>query len=150
MITINRPVPCTFIKDGLIRNILETVIREEKKFDTHKTDITVNFVDNRTISKLNEKYRSKLGPTDILSFNIDEYEGARYFLGELYISIPVLKKQAPLYGNSVIRELVILLIHGCLHLHGYEHEMDATPRQIALMSKKETTYRKSLAPAGMK
>jgi probable rRNA maturation factor len=144
MISINRTIDCPFAKENLIKKILNTVMRTEGKFKTSSTLITVTLTDDLLMKKLNHLWRKKKTTTDILSFNINEPEGNVFHLGELYISIPALLKQAPLYGNSPVRELVLLLIHGCLHLHGYDHETDATPRQTAAMSKKENAYRKLL------
>jgi probable rRNA maturation factor len=80
--------------------------------------VSLNFIDDRLMKKLNRKYRKKNKTTDVLSFNLNE-EG---MLGEVYISIPQAKRQAKEYNCSLDRELVRLTEHGILHLLGYTHK----------------------------
>ncbi len=89
-----------------------------------KAEISIAFVDNPTIKKLNRKYRGKNKVTDVLSFpefkNIKSYRVGAY-LGEIIISYPVAKKQSQQLSHTVIFEIIFLLIHGYLHLIGYDH-----------------------------
>jgi len=74
---------------------------------------------------LNNKYRKKNYPTDVLSFSIFESEGPRIpslDLGDILICLPVAKKQAREYQESLRHELERLTVHGVLHLFGYDHE----------------------------
>ena len=74
------------------------------------------------IGKLNSKYRHKNTLTDILSFPAPRIFYKQGVLGELVVCIPVLKKQALRFGHSPSQELRILLVHGFLHLLGFDHE----------------------------
>ncbi len=77
---------------------------------------------------LNRDYRKKDKPTDVLSFIYGEGNpdvGDENFYGEIIICPAVAKKQAKLYNNDLNMELKRLLVHGFLHLLGYDHEISA-------------------------
>ncbi|MDH4100076.1 MAG: rRNA maturation RNase YbeY, partial [Nitrospirota bacterium] len=74
---------------------------------------------------LNRDYRGKDKTTDVLSFSMHEGEaipGEETLLGDVVISLPVAERQAAEKGHSLEQEVTILLIHGILHLLGYDHE----------------------------
>jgi probable rRNA maturation factor len=99
---------------------LDKLTRALKLRGTHTLSIAV--VNGPTIRKLNRIYRGKDYITDVLSFRDADGEApAPGYLGELIICYPQAVRQAREQGHSVERELSILLIHGCLHLLGYEH-----------------------------
>ena len=79
-------------------------------------EVSVAFVDNQQIKKLNNKYRDKNEATDVLSFPIDDE-----MLGDIIISSLRAAEQAEEYGHSLKRELAYLTVHGMLHLFGYDH-----------------------------
>ena len=91
--------------------------------------LSVSFVDNEFIHKMNKEYRGIDRPTDVISFafldNEDReslYKGKEpVCLGDIYISIDKAKEQAEEYGHSIKRELSFLFVHGLLHLLGYDH-----------------------------
>ncbi len=80
--------------------------------------ITIILVDDERIKTLNQGYRAHHRVTDVLSFLYEEQEGKE---GELFISIPVAKRQSVRYGVSLSEEIARLVIHGMLHLYGYDH-----------------------------
>ena len=82
-------------------------------------EVSLAFVSPQIMKKLNKAYRGKDSVTDVLSFG-DEADGA--FIGEILICLSRAKQQAKFVGWSLKRELVKLLIHGYLHLLGYDHE----------------------------
>lgn len=85
-------------------------------------EITMAFVNNKTIQELNQKFLNKNAPTDVLSFPVRE-KGAdgKYYLGDIIISVPKAFDQARERKHSLEREMEILTIHGFLHLLEYEH-----------------------------
>jgi len=92
--------------------------------------ISVSFVDNKYIHKINKKYRGIDRPTDVISFAFldgDENKesvfqsNSEVVLGDIYISLDKAKEQAETYGHSLDRELSFLYVHGLLHLLGYDH-----------------------------
>lgn len=90
-------------------------------------EISVVYLDPPAARQLNSQYRQKDYATDVLSFG-DKSTDA---LGELVICPQVLKKQAKEHGLSYQQELAYMLLHGVLHLLGYDHE--AGGRQAQLM-----------------
>jgi probable rRNA maturation factor len=83
------------------------------------SDLDVIVVGKAESKKLNKFYRKKNRPTDILSFS---HQRPQSGLGELVICLPVIEKQAKAAGHSLKEELDMMLIHGFLHLLGYDHE----------------------------
>ena len=92
-------------------------------------ELSVAIVDLAEMTSLNVQYRGKEGPTDVLSFPCDDpcaivEEGEPVTLGDVVIAPEVAEVQAAEYGHTVEEELNLLLVHGILHLLGYDHEAD--------------------------
>lgn len=85
-----------------------------------EAEVSITFVDNLKIKELNKTYREKDEVTDVLSFPIDEE-----LLGEVIISLPRAVEQAEDYGHSLEREVAFLMVHGLLHILGYDHKNNA-------------------------
>lgn len=85
--------------------------------------IIVKLTTDKQIQKLNAKYRGVDKPTDVLSFE-NQYidpENGEMFLGDIIISLETASAQAVSHGSSLQHELEMLLVHGVLHLTGYDH-----------------------------
>jgi probable rRNA maturation factor len=101
------------------------------------TQLSILLTADREVARLNKTYRKKAGPTDVLSFAMSEGEPApSKILGDVVISVERAEKQAIEIGVSLAEEVLRLLIHGVLHLCGYEHE-GVSKRKAAQMRKKE-------------
>ena len=90
------------------------------------TEVTVVLAGDSTLRRLNRTFRNKDKATDVLSFPAGrdgEPDGSRP-LGEIVISVACAGRQAKAEGHSVAAELRLLVIHGYLHLLGYDHEVD--------------------------
>ncbi|MDF2607194.1 MAG: rRNA maturation RNase YbeY [Bacillales bacterium] len=122
---------------GLLTESVITNLDSLLKFAANKLDfnsdaeVSVSFVDNNEIQELNKQYRNKDYATDVLSFpledDIDEIAaitGPEVAIGDIIISVEKAKEQAEEYNHSLERELGFLIIHGFLHLIGYDHETD--------------------------
>jgi probable rRNA maturation factor len=103
-----------------IDDAVNTVLKKIKK--TNK-DISVNFVGEQRIKKLNYFYRKKNSPTDVLSFSAQEgfSLGDSTDWGDIFICVPYVKAQAKKRKISYKEECLRVLIHGVLHLAGYDH-----------------------------
>ena len=119
----------------IIRKILKYLKVDEE------TEISVLFTDDKFIRSLNNKYRGIDKPTDVLSFSLQEgtvkppeVENDK-LLGDIIISVETAQKQADTLNHSMERELTVLLIHGLLHLIGYDHEED---KDYKIMREKES------------
>jgi probable rRNA maturation factor len=100
----------------LIKKIAEKFLQVYKK---EKKEMSIAFVSDNEIKKINKQYRHKDKVTDVLSF-----DGEEGFLGEIIIDYPQIKRQAKEFGKKVDDELVFILIHGLLHLIGYDDETE--------------------------
>lgn len=89
-----------------------------------EAELTVVFLNNRQMQSYNKKYRQKDYSTDVLSFPVNQTVDAQYYLGDVLISVPKAASQAAEKGYPLAREIRILLLHGVLHLLGYDHETD--------------------------
>lgn len=87
--------------------------------------LNIVIVDNKRIQEINKQYRNKDAVTDVISFAFEEVDDVKYkdvrFLGEIYISYERCVSQASEYGHSIKREFCYLVVHGLLHLLGYDH-----------------------------
>ena len=86
--------------------------------------MSIIIVDNEKIHEINREYRNIDRETDVISFALEEGETIDEpykTLGDIYISIDKVYKQAKEYGHSIKRELFFLVTHGFLHLLGYDH-----------------------------
>ena len=101
-----------------------------------QSDLTIMFVDPDPIAELHERWMSLEGPTDVMSFPMDELrpgdgkttmEGV---LGDLVICPWVAAQQAAAAGHSTMQEMMLLTIHGILHLLGYDHVTPEQERQM--------------------
>ena len=88
--------------------------------------VTVLLTTDARLRSLNRRFRGKNKATDVLSFPTDPASpvGAR-IVGDLAISVPTARRQAAAQGNSLSTEIRILILHGLLHLAGYDHEADS-------------------------
>jgi probable rRNA maturation factor len=86
--------------------------------------ISLTYVDDRGMRKLNREHRGKNTTTDVLSFPSSVEKGAFPHLGDIVISLPTAEKMAKKFGVSRRREVETLVIHGFLHLCGHDHEVD--------------------------
>jgi probable rRNA maturation factor len=92
-------------------------------------ELSIAIVELAEMTELNEQYRGKSGPTDVLSFGCDDPCAVLgpeepVTLGDVVIAPEVAEAQAAEYGHTVEEELNLLLVHGVLHLLGYDHEAD--------------------------
>jgi len=102
-----------------VRRILVSAARAARG---GRRDVSVFFCGDRRMAGLNRRWRRKNRSTDVLSFPVAEI-GVR-FLGDIVISVPYATRQARRRGDSPAREMDRLLVHGYLHLLGYDHETD--------------------------
>ena len=88
-----------------------------------RSELGIELVNDRRMRGLNRQYRAKDVSTDVLAFSMRESPGpVSSLLGDVVICIPVVVRQAQARGHSIDKEFTILLIHGILHLCGYDHE----------------------------
>ncbi len=129
---------------NFLKKIAEEILKEERK---EKESISIALVGPARIKRLNREYRRKNRVTDVLSFpnkeimfeefkfkEIEKIEG----LGEVIICLREVRKQAKRFKEAFEKELARVLIHGILHLLGYNHEKNK--EKAKLMEEKENYY----------
>src|SRR6266550_1504964 len=100
--------------------------------------VSVLITGNSSMRRLNSCFRGKNQPTDVLSFPVDA--SAKGLAGDIAISLEIAERNARLLGHSAADEIRILILHGMLHLAGYDHENDKGE-----MAKKESLLRRRFA-----
>lgn len=136
----------TKLNQGKIKGIIKKVLQHLKV--DKEIEISVLFTDDKFIRSLNNKYRGIDKPTDVLSFSLQEgaikspeVESDK-LLGDIIISVETAQRQADNLNHSMEKELTVLLIHGLLHLTGYDHEKD---KEYKIMLGKESEILKIFA-----
>jgi probable rRNA maturation factor len=109
-----------------VREVVRAVLDGEGVADA---EISLAFVDNPTIHTLNKRYLDHDEPTDVLSFPLSE-PNAKKLAGELVIGVEVAQAQARERGHDVQQELALYVIHGLLHLCGYDDKADEAAREM--------------------
>ena len=117
---------------------LESFLRRVKReLGLTQSNVTVCLVNDRAMARLNQTFRKKKGPTDVLSFpavvrskpvrlgpRSAPNSGKREYLGDIAISPATARRYAKDDGRHLASELRVLILHGVLHLLGYDHETD--------------------------
>jgi probable rRNA maturation factor len=121
-----KPAFARFVRIRTLAALARRVLAVEEVVGPLELSIAVT--DDRAMRTLNRRYRGQDAPTDVLSFGLGPDAGfivppgRPRQLGEIVISYPTAARQARMDGQSVHDELAHLLVHGVLHLLGYDHE----------------------------
>ena len=138
MVTVKKRVP------GLNEATLAKFLVRARKAARLRGKVSVLVTGNRELQRLNRKFRGKDQPTDVLSFPALP-EAADGLAGDVAISADIAVNNARRLGHDSAEEIKILLLHGVLHLAGYDHEHDDGE-----MAHKEQKLRKALGlPIGL-
>ena len=128
-----------------LRKIAETLLRALKQ---SRAELSIALVGDREMRPLNAKYRKKKQTTDVLSFLVeDQPVSGGKILGDVVISVEQARRQAKERGTTLKSEVVTLLIHGILHLLGYDHEKSS--RQARIMFANERKLHAHLCERGL-
>ncbi|UYM05741.1 rRNA maturation RNase YbeY [Solicola gregarius] len=101
------------------------------------TEMSIRLVDTDTIATMNHQWMGHEGPTDVLSFPLDELTPGRDdapapqgYLGDIALCVAYAATQAPQNGNTTLQEVELLTVHGILHLLGYDHAEPEEHREM--------------------
>ena len=125
----------TAIKRRKIRNLVRTIFTASgfpEGPGTRAGELSLVFTDDSFISELNLRYLGRKGPTNVLAFSLSE--GEPEFLAEIVISVETAAREARRAGIGREERLAELLVHGILHLFGYDHR---NRQEAGKMSRKE-------------
>jgi probable rRNA maturation factor len=109
--------------------------------DCPEAELSIVIVDDAEIAELNQRYLQRSGPTNVLAFAMQEGEFGEispHLLGDVVISADTAAREGREAGIPMVAHLIVLLVHGILHLLGYDHEtepaqareMDAKSREL--------------------
>jgi len=110
---------------------IQKVAREVVKEEGLKGNLSITFIGDKEMKRLNKKYTNRNKTTDVLSFH---FEDVPELMGDIYISVPQAKRQKE---KDLLSELKLLTVHGILHLAGYD---DKTEEMAKVMREKEEYY----------
>ncbi len=108
-----------------------------------RAKVSILFCDNKFISKLNKKFFKNMRPTDVIAFPLQD-KLQKDYLGEIVISVEQAEKACPYYGKKWQEELMLYLIHGILHLLGYD---DTKAKEKLIMDRKQERILQRLVEA---
>jgi probable rRNA maturation factor len=102
-------------------------LQKGKQTDLRKSrEVSVWLISDRRMALLHRKFLGQSGPTDVLTFQH----------GEIFISVETARCHARAFGNSLMRELKLYIVHGLLHLHGFEDRTQAEARKMKTAQEK--------------
>jgi probable rRNA maturation factor len=121
------------------RKIRSTVLKILKIMNCANKELSISFVDDNAIKQLNNQYLQRDSSTNVLSFSLQEGEYVNInpdILGDIVISAETAQRDAAIGDLSLSEEIDFLIIHGVLHLLGFNHE-NTTKAQTTIMQMKE-------------
>ena len=117
-----------------VRNAAAATLRAERVKDAM---LSITFVGRAAISRLNRRYLGHEGPTDVISFGLERVGKRGAVVGDIYICAEVARDNARRQGISAGEELLRLVIHGTLHVLGYDHPTGAARTTSRMWRKQE-------------
>ena len=118
-----------------------------KKFRREPADVNVVFVDEKEILRINKTYLDHHYVTDVISFNHEkppfDLPGESWAFGDVYVCYQVARKNAPLFQHSILKEMMMYAVHGCLHLSGLDDH--SAPERAEMDRKAEKIIADTLA-----
>lgn len=129
----------TSFDENFLKKTVNNVLKREGKKNSYVSLVLVGSV---RMKRLNKKYLKRNYPTDVLAFPETEKHPGINILGEIIICPQTVKKNARRFNSSFGKELIKILIHGLLHLLGYDHEESV--KEAEKMGEKEAYYLKKM------
>jgi probable rRNA maturation factor len=117
-----------------VREIVKATLAAEGVRDAL---ISVAFVGTTTIARLNREYLGREGPTDVIAFGFQRADGSTPVIGDIYICPNVAEQNARRLGIPLKLELARLVVHGTLHVLGFDHPEGETRDSSAMWRKQE-------------
>jgi probable rRNA maturation factor len=139
MILIDPSIRAKFSRSAFTKRGLVVFLADAARAANLEGAVSVLLTGDEEIRRLNQRFRGKDKATDVLSFPAGEGFGRTRVAGDLAISMETAAREAEQYGHTLNLELRVLLLHGVLHLAGYDHETDTGE-----MARRENSLRKKL------
>lgn len=135
----------TDVDEAALGGFVAAILRQESVDD--ESILSVQFIDTEAIAELNSRHLLKVGPTDVLSFPIEDaapgepplrdLDGPPLELGDIFICEEIVASHAEEYGVSFDAELHLMVVHGVLHILGWDHQTDA---EAGAMERREAEH----------
>ncbi|MBU0660915.1 rRNA maturation RNase YbeY [Patescibacteria group bacterium] len=128
MISIYSTVKKKGVSEKTIKELVSFILKQSKVHG----DVSVHFIGDTKMKRLNKQYRGKEYSTDVLSFAQQEGEWITPTedLGDIFISVPYIRAQAKRFDVSYREESMRMLVHGLLHLLGHDHQKEKEAQQM--------------------
>ncbi|MFA6552835.1 MAG: rRNA maturation RNase YbeY [Patescibacteria group bacterium] len=126
------------VHEKLVKRVMAVAAKEDPQY--RHAEVSVAFVSDAVSRRLNRQYRHIDRPTDVLSFSELDVKKAEMistgYVGEIVIAVPYTRRQAKRLLHSFREEVIILLIHGWLHLIGHDHIRNAAAVKMQRLEKR--------------
>jgi len=128
------PEYSAYVATEPLAHVVQAALENQKQ--PEDSEVTLVITDDSKVQELNKKFRGIDSATDVLSFPSREGqefvtpEGLLSYLGDVIVSYPTAAAQAEEQGHPVEDELALLIVHGCLHLLGYDHQTDEEQQRM--------------------
>ena len=128
----------------VVERVAQAVLRAER---VPRADLSITFVSNRRIARLNREHLAHRGPTDVITFGFAPATADAPLTGDVYIAPEVSSANARAHKEPVRRELLRLVVHGVLHVIGHEHPEGGDRYDSAMWRRQEALLARELGRA---
>jgi len=125
-----------------VTRAVESVLRAERQ---RYAELSITFVTDRRMARLNREHLGHDGPTDVISFGFAPSAAGAPVTGDVYIAPAVARRNAMVHGAGVREELLRLVIHGTLHVLGHDHPVDDSRYGSAMWRRQERMLQRLLS-----
>jgi probable rRNA maturation factor len=135
------------VKKFPARKLKAAALKILQLIEQDQAELSIALIGDAEMRKLNARFRNEDYPTDVLSFRVENaFPGVERLLGDVVISVDKALRQAKERRRSLAEEMITLLIHGILHLLGYDHERSA--KDALIMARLEKKIYRALCDEG--
>ncbi|MDQ2665380.1 MAG: rRNA maturation RNase YbeY [Gemmatimonadota bacterium] len=127
-----------------VERVVASVLRGER---VRNADVSVTFVSDRRMARLNREHLAHSGATDVISFGFAPVAAGRPLTGDVYIAPAVARRNAIAHGSGIREELLRLVVHGTLHVAGHDHPIDDARYDSVMWRKQERLLKRLLLSA---
>lgn len=140
MINVNctNEISLTVVNNDIVADIAKRVLESMNVIDA---DLTFIFASDKLLSVLKRKFFNKDHLTDIIAFRLNNYS-EKFIEGEIYISLQRVKENSSQFNQPYQKEISRLVIHGCLHLMGYDDKTSNGKKNMTMLENKYLTKTK--------
>ncbi len=140
MINVNctNEISLTVVNNDIVADIAKRVLESMNVIDA---DLTFIFASDKLLSCLKRKFFNKDHLTDIIAFRLNNYS-EKFIEGEIYISLQRVKENSSQFNQPYQKEISRLVIHGCLHLMGYDDKTSNGKKNMTMLENKYLTKTK--------